>query len=139
MQAAVAAGAARRDVREAAAAGAVARTLTGRAAAWGRDAIGDSDTGRRLPLALLGLLDGARDRGHRAARRPAHAPALLTALVLLSMPLLVLQSRQLTSEIGTAAGAALVFTAWSRCASRARVLGIVELGVGARRRSRSGS
>jgi hypothetical protein len=84
-----------------------ARTLTNRAMTWGRDNVSDSDAGRRLPLALLGLLTviatagiGMRLAGPRAG--------LLTALVLLSMPLLVFQSRMLTSEIGTAAGAALI-------------------------------
>ncbi|HSN29293.1 MAG TPA: glycosyltransferase family 39 protein, partial [Kofleriaceae bacterium] len=87
--------------------GAVARTLTARAVAWGRDAIGDSDTGRRLPLALLGLLTVLATAG-MALRTSGGRAGVLTALVLLSMPLLVLQSRQLTSEIGTAAGAALI-------------------------------
>ena len=87
--------------------GAVARTLTARAAAWGRDAISDSDTGRRLPLALLGLLTVLATAG-MALRGSGGRAGLLTALVLLSMPLLILQSRQLTSEIGTAAGASLV-------------------------------
>ena len=85
---------------------AVARTLTARAIGWGRD-VDDSDSGRRLPFALLGLVTVLATAG--IAMRLAGARAgVLTALVLLSMPLLVLQSRQLTSEIGTAAGSALV-------------------------------
>ncbi|MBV8762495.1 MAG: hypothetical protein JO257_34745 [Deltaproteobacteria bacterium] len=87
--------------------GAVARSLTARAAAWGRDAIDDSDTGRRLPLALLGVLTVLATAG-MALRTSGGRAGVLTALVLLSMPLLVLQSRQLTSEIGTAAGSALI-------------------------------
>jgi hypothetical protein len=87
--------------------GALARSLTARAAGWGRDAIDDSDTGRRLPFALLGILTVFAAAGI-ALRAAGTRAALITALVLLSMPLLVLQSRQLTSEIGTAAGATLV-------------------------------
>jgi len=86
---------------------AVARSLTNRAMVWGRDTFGASDTGRRLPLALLGLLTVLATAG--LAMRIAGARAgVLAALVLLSMPLLVLQSRQLLSEIGTPAGGALV-------------------------------
>lgn len=85
----------------------VARTLTARAMKLGRDTIGDSDTGRRLPLALLGLLTVLAAAGI-AMRSAGPRAGVVTALVLLSMPLLVLQSRQLTSEIGTAAGAALI-------------------------------
>ncbi len=108
---------------------AVARTLTARAAGWGRDVIGDSDTGRRLPLALLGLLTVLATAGI-ALRRAGPRAALVTALVMLSMPLLVLQSRQLTSEIGTAAGAALIL--YGLCALRIprRLLDIVDVGVG---------
>lgn len=83
------------------------RSLTNRAVAWGRDTFGDSDAGRRLPLALLGLLTVLAAAGI-AMRSAGPRAGLVTALVLLSMPLLVLQSRQLTSEIGTAAGATLV-------------------------------
>lgn len=83
-----------------------ARTLTNRAMMWGRDNVADSDAGRRLPLALLGLLTVIATAGI-AMRLSGPRAGILTGLVLLSMPLLVFQSRQLTSEIGTAAGAAL--------------------------------
>jgi 4-amino-4-deoxy-L-arabinose transferase-like glycosyltransferase len=108
---------------------AVARTLTARAAGWGRDVLGDSDTGRRLPLALLGLLTVLATAGI-ALRRAGPRAALVTALVMLSMPLLVLQSRQLTSEIGTAAGAALII--YGLCALRVprRAIDILDVGVG---------
>lgn len=104
---------------------AVARTLTNRAMAWGRDKVSDSDAGRRLPLALLGLLTVLASAGIAMRLGGARAGAI-SALLLLSMPLLVLQSRQLTSEIGTAAGASLILyglvaLGWSR--SR---LGILE-------------
>jgi 4-amino-4-deoxy-L-arabinose transferase-like glycosyltransferase len=79
-----------------------ARTLTERAAATGQ-----SSAGMRLPLALLGVLTvlavfaiAMRFAGARAG--------LLASLVCLSFPLLVLQARQLTSELGTAAGATLL-------------------------------
>lgn len=84
-----------------------ARTLTAHAIAYGRDHISDDDRGRRLPLALLGLLTVLAAAG--IAMRGATARAgVLTAVVLLSMPLLAFQSRFLTSEIGTACGATLV-------------------------------
>jgi hypothetical protein len=86
---------------------AVARSLTSRAMKLGRDKIDDSDAGRKLPLALLGLLTVIATAG--IAMRLSRARAgIVTAVVLLSMPLLVLQSRMLTSDIGTACGAALI-------------------------------
>jgi len=86
---------------------AAARSLTPRAATWGRDTFGDSDTGRRLPFALMGLLTVLATAG--IAMRFAGARAgLLAGIVLLSMPLLSLQARMLTSEIGTACGGALI-------------------------------
>jgi hypothetical protein len=85
---------------------AVARSLVVRAARWGRD-LDDSDAGRRLPFALLGLLTVLATAGI-AMRLAGSRAGALTALVLLAMPLLVFQSRQLTSEIGTAAGGALI-------------------------------
>src|SRR6185436_17452237 len=86
---------------------ALARSLTPRAVKAGRDHLSDDDAGRRLPLVALGLLAVLATAG--TAMRLAGARAgLLAAIVLLSMPLLVLQSRMLTSELGTAAGAALI-------------------------------
>ena len=86
---------------------ATARSLTGRAAAWGRDTFGDDDAGRRLPLALLGLLTALAIAG-TTMRLAGPRAGLIACAVGLSFPLLVLQSRQLTSEIGTACGASLV-------------------------------
>jgi hypothetical protein len=84
-----------------------ARTLTASAAVFGRDHVGDSDTGRRLPIALMGLVTVLAAAG--IAMRFAGARAgLLAAIILLSMPLLVFQSRMLTTEIGTACGATLL-------------------------------
>jgi hypothetical protein len=84
-----------------------ARTLTARAIKWGRNTVGDSDGGRRLPLALLGLITVLAAAG--TAMRLAGARAgVVTAIVLLAMPLATLQSRMLTSEIGTASGGALI-------------------------------
>ncbi|HEX5059954.1 MAG TPA: glycosyltransferase family 39 protein [Kofleriaceae bacterium] len=85
----------------------VARTLTNKAMVFGRDTFGDSDAGRRLPLALLGLIAVLAAAGI-AMRSSGPRAGIVTALVLLSMPLLVFQSRQLTSEIGTATGATLI-------------------------------
>ena len=86
---------------------AMARSLTNRAVVWGRDAFGDSDGGRRLPLALLGLLTVLAAAGI-AMRLAGPRAGIVTAIVLLSMPLCTLQSRMLTSEIGTACGATLI-------------------------------
>ncbi|HEU4728995.1 MAG TPA: hypothetical protein VFT22_13920 [Kofleriaceae bacterium] len=86
---------------------AVARSLTARAMKWGRDSLGDSDAGRRWPFAALGLLTVLAAAG--TAMRLAGARAgVVTAIVLLSMPLLALSARMLTSEIGTACGGALI-------------------------------
>lgn len=86
---------------------ALARSLTNRAMTYGRDEIADTDTGRKLPLALLGLVTVIAAAG--IAMRSGRARAgIVTAIVLLSMPLLVLQSRMLTSDIGTACGGALI-------------------------------
>jgi hypothetical protein len=86
---------------------AAARTLTVRAIQWGRDTVGDSDGGRRLPLALLGLFTVLAAAG--TAMRLAGARAgVVTAITLIAMPLCALQSRMLTSEIGTACGASLI-------------------------------
>src|SRR5262249_52639251 len=83
-----------------------ARQLGNRAVVWGRD-ISDSDGGRRLPFAIMGLLTVLGAAG--IAMRFAGARAgVLTAIVLLAMPLCALQSRMLTNEIGTACGATLL-------------------------------
>ncbi|HEU0034710.1 MAG TPA: hypothetical protein VFQ53_28995 [Kofleriaceae bacterium] len=84
-----------------------ARSLTRRAIAWGRDTIDDSDTGRRLPLALLGLVTALAAAGI-AMRSGRPRAGVITAIVIVAMPLLTLQSRMLTSEIGTACGGALI-------------------------------
>ena len=95
---------------------ATARLLTNRAIAWGRDTFGDSDTGRRLPFALMGLLTVLATAGI-AMRLGRARSGVIAGLIVLSMPLLVMQSRMLTSEIGTACGGALTvygFVALSR-------------------------
>jgi hypothetical protein len=85
----------------------LARSLTHRAARAGRDHVSDDDAGRKLPLVVLGLVTVLATAG--TAMRLAGARAgLLAAIAVLSMPLLVLQARMLTSELGTAAGAALI-------------------------------
>jgi len=86
---------------------AVARSLTARAIAWGRDTLGDSDAGRRLPLALLGVITVLAAAG-TTLRLAGPRAAVLAAIALLAMPLCALQSRMLTSEIGTACGGALI-------------------------------
>jgi 4-amino-4-deoxy-L-arabinose transferase-like glycosyltransferase len=67
---------------------------------------GNKELGARLPLALLGLLTVLATffLGRRLASPRA---GLLAALILLSFPLLLFQSRQLMSDIGTAAGSTL--------------------------------
>jgi hypothetical protein len=103
---------------------ALARSLTPRAIAWGRDHLGDSDGGRRLPLAILGFLTVLATAGI-AMRGGGSRAGIFTALIVISMPLLVLQSRQLTSEIGTAAGAALILYGLVAF-GRGTLLGLVE-------------
>lgn len=104
---------------------ALARTLTNRAMVWGRDKVSDSDAGRRLPLALLGLLTVLASSGIAMRLGGARAGAI-SALLLVSMPLLVLQSRQLTSEIGTAAGASLILYGLVALGSSRGQAGILE-------------
>jgi hypothetical protein len=94
---------------------AVARTLTARAIELGRDRFADSDGGRRLPLALLGLLTVLVTAGI-AMRMGGPRAGVVAGIIMLAMPLCALQSRMLTSEIGTACAAALIiygFTALS--------------------------
>lgn len=86
---------------------AAARSLTPRAVAWGRDTIDDSDAGRRLPLVVLGLITVLAAAGI-AMRLGGARAGVIAAVVLVSMPLLTLQARMLTSEIGTACGATLL-------------------------------
>src|SRR6266853_4400414 len=101
---------------------------------FGRDELDDSDAGRRLPFALLGILCVLATAGI-AFRAGGPRAGAITALVLLSMPLLVLQSRQLTTEIGTATGAACVIYGLMALRSLERVLvgGVLPLGVVAER------
>ncbi|CAN5911733.1 hypothetical protein BH11MYX3_BH11MYX3_23940 [soil metagenome] len=88
-----------------------ARSLTTRAIVFGRDTFGDSDAGRRLPFALMGLLTALATAGI-ALRLGRPRGAVIAGLVVLSMPLLSLQSRMLTTEIGTACGGALLVYAF---------------------------
>lgn len=115
-----------RDCARTVPADAEARTLTARAMKWGRDTFADSDGGRRLPLALLGLLTVLAAAG-TAMRLAGPRAGVVTAIVLLAMPLLALQSRMLTSEIGTACAASLI------------VYGLVALGQLGRARSGLGA
>ena len=93
--------------RKAAPEDAVARSLSQRAIRFGRDYLADSDAGRKLPLALFGFLTVLATAGI-AMRLGGARAGLVAGVVVLSMPLLVLQSRMLTSDIGTACGASLV-------------------------------
>ncbi|MEZ4360749.1 MAG: hypothetical protein R3B48_11250 [Kofleriaceae bacterium] len=86
---------------------AVARTLTDRLLRWVLSRGEPSEAALRLPLALLGVLTVVASAGI-AARLAGGRAALLCALLLLSFPLLTLQARSLTSELGTAAGGALL-------------------------------
>lgn len=86
---------------------ATARSLSQRAVGWGRDTFGDSDAGRRLPFALMGLLTLLATAGI-ALRTVGGRAAIVTTIVLVSMPLFVMQSRLITSEIGTACAGSLI-------------------------------
>ena len=105
--------------------GALARSLEARAPRWGAHAIGDSDFGRRLPGALLGLLLVLATVGI-TMRLAGPRAGLIAALVLLAMPLFALQARQLTTEIGTAAGGALVLYGLVALGRPRGVLGVVD-------------
>jgi hypothetical protein len=109
---------------------AFARSFTSRAVVWGRDTLGDDDAGRRLPFALIGLLAVLATAG-LAMRAAGPRAGLITALVLLAMPLCTLQARQLTSEIATPAGGALImygaFTLGDRGRSRALWLAVLDI------------
>lgn len=76
--------------------------------AHGIDNFGYTELGARLPLALLGLL-AVMAAYFLAARASSARAGLIAAMVALSFPLIVLQSRQLTSEIGAVTGSALLF------------------------------
>ena len=110
---------------------AAARSLTTRAITWGRDTFADSDAGRRLPFALMGLLTALATAGI-ALRLGGPRAGVISGLVVLAMPLLALQARMLTSELGTACGGALVVYALVALARLGRVpQGLVQIGLDA--------
>ena len=83
--------------------------LTERLVAFGIDHLGFDERGARAPLALLGLLAvmavfvlGTRLSSPRAG--------LIGAVAMLSFPLVLLESRQLTSDIGAITGTTLMVT-----------------------------
>lgn len=85
----------------------VAPELTAEIVAWGLQRFGGSEGGGRLPLALLALLAivatyfiGFRVGGHRAG--------LIAGVIAASLPLIILEGRHLTSDIGSIAGTALL-------------------------------
>lgn len=85
---------------------ALARSLGPRALVFGRG-LDDSDTGRRLPLVAFALVCVLATAG--IALRLAGARAgLFAGIAVLTMPLLLLQSRLLASDLGTACGGALI-------------------------------
>lgn len=84
-----------------------ARTLTPRTAAWGLDVFATSDGGARLPFALLGFVGVMVVFGIGWRLGSARA-GLLSGLVLMSFPLWAMSSRQLTNDLPTAVGGALM-------------------------------
>lgn len=109
---------------------AMARSLPARGLAFMIRAGHGDEGGLRVPSLAMGVLTVLAAAGI-AARLAGGRAALLAALVLLSFPLLVLQARQLTSEIGTACGSALTIygllslrpigaTLWRAARGRAR-------------------
>jgi 4-amino-4-deoxy-L-arabinose transferase-like glycosyltransferase len=89
---------------------AAARSLRDRSIELGRDTFGDTDAGRRLPFALFGLITALAAAGI-AMRGGGGRAGVITVCVLLAMPMMTLQSRMLTSDIGTACGQALLMFA----------------------------
>ena len=81
--------------------------FTERLVAWGIERTGFSEFGARWPLALLGLIAvmAAYLLGARLATPRA---GLIGAIALLTCPFLVLESRQLTSEVAGIAGSTLI-------------------------------
>jgi hypothetical protein len=86
---------------------AIARTFNDRALQWTLRDGQASERALRLPFAVLGVLTVLATAG-LAARLAGARAALLAALILLSFPLLVMQARQLTTELATTAGATLL-------------------------------
>ena len=89
---------------------AAARSLRDSAIEMGRDTFGDDDGGRRLPFALLGLVTALAAAGI-AMRGGGARAGVIASCVLLAMPVMVLQSRMITSDIGTACGSTLILFA----------------------------
>lgn len=87
--------------------GALARSLMPRALRFGRDKIGDTDAGRRLPLAVFGFVIVLAVFA-LATRLAGLRAGIVTAVVIVSMPLLLLQTRLFMSDIGTPCAATLV-------------------------------
>jgi 4-amino-4-deoxy-L-arabinose transferase-like glycosyltransferase len=82
--------------------------FTERLVAAGVERAGYTELGARWPLALLGLI-AVMAAYVLGARLGSPRAGLVGALVLLSFPLLTLQSRQLTSEIAGVSGSTLLF------------------------------
>ncbi|MCE9574997.1 MAG: hypothetical protein K8W52_17740 [Deltaproteobacteria bacterium] len=87
-----------------------ARTLTDRLAATAAVEIDGTDGGLRLPFALLAVLCVVATAGI-ALRLGGPRAGLIAGGVCLSFPILVLEARQLTSDIGTPTAAALLIYA----------------------------
>lgn len=109
---------------------AVARSFTDRAVAWGIKTFGMTDGGMRAPFAMLGVLCALAICGI-AIRLGSARAGWLAGLVGLSFPLLVLSSKQLTSEIATATGGALIVYGFVALAHRRvklqSALGVVDI------------
>ncbi len=84
-----------------------ARSLTARLAAQAAIRVDGSDGGLRLPFALLAVLCVVATAGI-ALRLGGPRAGLIAGGVCLSFPILVLEARQLTSDIGTPTAAALL-------------------------------
>ena len=103
---------------------AIARSLRDRSIELGRDTFGDTDAGRRMPFALLGLITALAAAGI-AIRGGGGRAGVITVCALLAMPLMTLQSRMLTSDIGTACGSTLlVFALFGFARPNRRHLGV---------------
>ena len=81
--------------------------FTERLIAHGVERAGFTELGARWPLALLGLI-AVMAAYLLGARLSSPRAGLIGAIALLSTPYLILQSRQLTSEIGALTGSALL-------------------------------
>lgn len=81
--------------------------LTEDAIAWGISTFGQSELGARLPLTMLGII-GVMAIFFLGVRLGSPRAGVFAAIVFMTFPLVIFQSRQLMSDIGAVTGSALM-------------------------------